>query len=231
MHSPTGLSSHFTVGLLTLLSAGAIVLSLETAPPVAKQQLQSAAHNTIAASSFVLTDVNTISSSTPIAALGGKKSESNVVRIRYEAPDRIIDEITEPNGQNVTLLVVGDSRFERFDHRQWTQLPSVPRTGITTGAAFVRELLVPLQSFAGATSVVHRGSNYFLIPGNESSLLQSLFGAQAASRLTSVTFSATVNGEFVGSERVSAKRAGVDYTVAFFFSSVDSKLDIATPRA
>ena len=97
--------------------------------------------------------------------------------------------------------------------------------------AFVRELLVPLKSFAGATSVIRHGSNYFLIPGNESSLLESLFGAQAASRLTSVAFSATVNGEFIGSERVSAKRAGVAYTVAFFFSSVDSKLHIAIPRA
>lgn len=229
MHSPTGFSSHSSLGLLTLLSAGAIVLSLETAPPVAKVQLQTAARNTIAASSFVLTDVNTISSSTPIAALGGRTTESNIVRIRYEAPDRIVDQITEPNNQSVTLLVVGNSRFERFDDRAWTELPSVTSPGTTTAAAFVRELVVPLESFAGATSVARQGSTYFLNPGNERSLLNSLFGAQAASRLSSVTFSATINGEFIGSERVQARRGSINYTVEFLFSAVDSKLHISAP--
>jgi len=210
------------------LGAGAIALSLLSAPPVAEQQLQLAAKNTVAASSFVLTDVNVLATSKPSPTLGGRSSETDLVRIDYQSPDRLLDEVTSSPGHTVTLLVVGDQRYERAGTGLWTRLPpsSTPQT--SNGAAAARQLLSPLRSVAGATSVARRGSTYYFVPAQEASLLQSLFGP-GASALSSVRFTALINGEYLGSEQILDDEAGALYAVRFSYSSVGTAPAVELP--
>jgi hypothetical protein len=231
MRTPTGLVAHSLLGGLTLLSAGAIALSLLTAPPVAQKQLQGAAKNTAAASSFVLTDVNRIRTPAPSAALGGKSSETGTVRILYQAPDRIRDEVHEGSGQTVTLVVIGDRRYEREGAGRWSVLPPSANVGVSNGAAAAQEVLLPLESLAAATSVVNDGSDYLFVSGNEMLLLENLFGEQEAAQLSAVKFSARLRGEFIGSEVVTADEGTVRYRIHFQISSVDSAHAVVAPSA
>ena len=219
--------AHSLLGALTLLSAGAIALSLLTAPPVAQEQLQVAAKNTISASSFVLADKVTVTEPRPSAALGGKASVTNTARIEYQAPDRILDQTTS-QGRSVSLLVIGDDRYERSGNGPWTKLPAVAQVGGSTGAQAAAEVLAPLQSLSGATSVVASGSMFRFVPSDRAGLLENLFG-QSTEPLASVRFSAVVNGEFVAAERILASRGGAHFVIDFGFLSVGSVPPIEAP--
>jgi hypothetical protein len=230
MRSSSGLVAHSLLGGLTLLAAGAIVLSLVTAPPVAKSQLQGAAKNTAGASSFVLTDVNKVVSPKPVPSLGGRSSESSVVRIVYQAPDRVLDVVSEPQGRTVTLLVVGNKAYEREGSSGvWSTIPASTGSGTTNGQAAAQKVLMPLDSVGGATTVERSDDLYRFVPGNELNLLANLFGQEAVPQLSSVRFSAGIDGEFLRSEDVDAKAGGFSYQIRFRFSSVDRAPAVEPP--
>lgn len=229
MRTSSGVVPHTLLGVLVLLSAGAIALSLVTAPPVAQEQLHLAARDTLAASSFVLADRVTVKEPRPTPALGGKSSITNTARIEYEAPDRILIQ-TVSAGRSMSLMVIGNNRYNKTDGGAWVKLPSVPQVGGTAGSEAAAELLAPLQSLAGATSVVASGSNYRFDPGDRASLLANLFG-QSAEPLTSVSFSAAVRGEFVAAVRILADLSGARYVIDFGFLSVGSAPPIEAPTS
>jgi hypothetical protein len=218
------------LGVLVLLCVGAIVLSLETAPPVAQQQVQLAARNTAAASSFVLTDVNTVKASRPSSALGGRASETTVVRITFQAPDRVLDEVYQPGQPTAALVVIGDRRFERRGTGSWTELPPASSpAGASTGELVARELVVPLESLFGASSVVRVFDTTYLVePSEREQLLGSLFG-QEASTLSKLTTSATVKGEFVTAQFVTARRGSFRFAVDLGYSSINEAPPIEEP--
>jgi hypothetical protein len=228
MRTPTGLAAHVLLSVLILLSAGAIVLSLETAPPVAQSQVRGAAKNTQGASSFVLDYVETVSTPTRSAALGGKRSQSSHLRVVYQAPDRITEHVTE-SGRPGTVIVVGNRRYERIGTGAWTSTTLPNSAGVSVGLEVARELLLPLQSAASATSVTKKTTNtYTYLPSKLVDLLGSLFGTEASS-LSSIRFFATINGEFIGSELVVGSHSPYRFAVALHFSSVDNAPPVEPP--
>jgi hypothetical protein len=230
MRTPTGLVAHVLLSVLILLSAGAIVLSLETAPPVAQSQLRVAAQNTRGASSFVVDYVETVSSPVRSSALGGKKSQSSRIRILYEAPDRIVEHVNE-DGLATTVVVVGNRRYERVGSAAWKASTLTPSARVSVGLEVARDLLLPLQSASSASSVTkvtNTSSTYAYLPSNLVELLDSLFGTDAAD-LSSVRFFATINGEFIGSQLVVGSHSPYRFAVALHFSSVNSVPPITAP--
>ncbi|HUC36948.1 MAG TPA: hypothetical protein VMR97_07485 [Acidimicrobiales bacterium] len=226
MRTPSGIFSNAVLGLLMLLTAGAIVLSLETAPQVAQEQLQAAAKNTMAAGSFVFTDDVSIHEPGPTAQLGGRSEASTSQRVAYQAPDRV--EISSTSASGTSLLVIGDKRYEKTNGGPWMTLPPLANTGTSTGAQEVALLLFPLESLAGATSVTLRGSKYGFSPGGRSILLGNLFG-QLASKLSSIKFSATVSGEFVSTERIAATQGRARFLIDFGYLQVGNVPPIVAP--
>lgn len=214
------------VGSLMLLSAGAIVLSLLTAPQVAQEQLHAAANNLAAAQSFVFLDTVTIHEPSPSPALGGKTSGSTAQRVIYRAPDRV--EVTSTSSRGLTLLVIGNDRYERSGTGPWSKLPPAPRSATSTGAQEAQVLLFPLRSLAGSTSVVRQGSDYGFMPGSRAALLDDLFG-QFASELSTLNFTASISGEFVSRELIVATRDGARFVIDFRFSDVDSAPGLEAP--
>jgi hypothetical protein len=230
MRTPTGLVAHVLVSVLILLSAGAIVLSLETAPPVAQTQLRGAAQNTQGASSFVVNYVETVSAPTPSSALGGKRSQSSRIRILYQAPDRIVEHVNEA-GVVTTVVVVGNRRYERVGSAAWRASSLPPTAGVSVGLQVARDLLLPLQSASSAvtvTRVTNTSNTFAYLPSNLVELLDSLFGTDAAA-LSSVRFFATINGEFIGSQLVVGSHSPYRFAVALHFSSVNSVPPITAP--
>lgn len=229
MRAPTSVLSYALLGLLVLFCAGAIVLSLLTAPTIAQQQLQGAASNTVAASSFVLTDRTTVTAPRQSTALGGRTVESNSARIEYQAPDRVFEKTLEPTGQSVSVLLIDGNRYERIGSGPWSELPTASQSGSPGGAQVVGEMMALLRPLAGATSVVRSGSSYRFVPGNRETLLTSIFG-QAVPQLSSVEFSAVLKGEFVRNERIVATRASEHITIDFGFLSIGELPPIKTPH-
>jgi hypothetical protein len=227
MRTPNGLVSHVLLSVLILLSAGAIVLSLETAPPVAETQLRTAAQNTQAASSFVVDYVERVSSPVRSSALGGKKSETTHLRVFYQAPDRITEHVTE-GGRQATVIVVGNIRYVRIAGGTWTATTIPTSAGVSAGEELARALVLPLQSAANATSVTKTENRYAYLPTNLVNLLESLFGEEASS-LSSIRFYATIEGEFVGSQLVVGSHSPYSFAVALHFSSVDTVPAIRPP--
>jgi len=209
-----------------LLSAGAIVLSLLTSPQAAQQQLQVAAKNLAAAPSFVFLDTVTIHEPQPSAALNGKSSATTAQRVIYQAPDRV--EVTSTSSRGLTLLVIGDNRYERSGKGPWSALPPVSGSTTSAGAQEAQVLLFPLRSLSGATSVVRQGSAYRFVPGSKAPLLADLFG-QFASQLSTLDFSATIKGEFVSRELIVATRGGARFVIDFRFLEVGSVPPIEAP--
>jgi len=209
-----------------LLSAGAIALSLLTAPQVAEQQLKVAATNTAGASSFVFVDQVAIREPQPTAALGGRSSATTTQRVIYQAPDRV--EVSSSSAPGTMLLVIGNNRYERTGNGPWSPLPPVQTSGISTGQREANLLLFPLQSLADSTSVTRRGSTYRFVPGAKSSLLSSLFGS-LASQLSTINFTAAINGEFATTEHVLATRGGARFVIDFSYLSIGKVPPIQAP--
>jgi len=212
---------HVMLGVLTLLSLGAIVYSLDTAPPNAQLQLRTAANNTKSVASFVLVDVE---SAGPTNSSSATNEERAV--IVYNAPDRVEETVTA-GGRSGTVLVVGDRRFERSGNGKWFDL-GPPASGTTRGASAgqiaVGEILYPLTSLAGATNVaVHStakvSSLYTFVPGQEALLLLRLLGTSVPPGTRS--YLATVHGEYVGVEEVALSNAGERITIDLGVTQVD----------
>lgn len=227
MQTPSGILANTLVGALMLLSAGAITLSLLTAPQVAQQQLKVAATNTEGASSFLFVDRVAIREPAPTAALGGRSSATTTQRVIFQAPDRV--EVSSTSAPGTTLLVIGNKRYERTGNGPWSPLPTVQSSTSSTGEQEAALLLFPLQSLADSTSVTKRGSTFSFVPGAQSALLADLFGS-LASQLSTLEFSAVVSGEFATAERVVATRGSARFVIDFRYMSIDKAPPIELPR-
>ncbi|HAM01091.1 MAG TPA: hypothetical protein DCQ30_02515 [Acidimicrobiaceae bacterium] len=212
---------HMMLGVLTLLSLGAIVYSLDTAPPNAQLQLRTAANNTKNAASFVLVDVESAGSTSSSSATNQERAV-----IVYNAPDRVEETVTA-GGRSGTVLVVGNRRYERSGSGKWFDL-GPPASGTTKGTSAgqiaVSEILYPLTSLAGATNVsvhstAHVSSVYTFVPGQEALLLLRLLGTSVPPGTRS--YLATIHGEFVGVEEVDLSNAGERITIALGVTQVD----------
>ena len=227
MRSPSAFLAHILLGCLTLLSAGAIVLSILTAPPVAREQLRVAAKNTAAASSFVLVYRVSQHEPRPSADLNGKSSVTMTERVEYQSPDRL--EVTSTTAPGRKLIVIGGNRYDLARGGRWTALPPIPSAGTSIGAQEAQQLLFPLASLGDATSVVRKGSTYRFDPGQRSVLLSDFFGSLAPI-LSSVGFTAALNGEFVSFERIVASRGSAHFGLDIRFQSVEAVPPIVAPR-
>lgn len=226
MRTPSGTLPNLLVGALTLLTGGAIALSLLTAPQVAQQQLKVAAMNTAGAASFVFVDHVTIREPRPTSALGGRSSATTTQSVVYQAPDRVL--VSSSSAPGTMLLVIGNQRYERTGNGPWSPLPAVGAGGASTGIQEAQLLLFPLQSLADSTSVTMTGSTYRFVPGAKAALVEDLFGT-LASQLSTLRFSAFVNGEFVRSERVLAARGDARFTIDFAYLSIDKAPALEVP--
>lgn len=225
MHSVNRAGPHIILGALTLLGVAAIVLSLDTAPPNARQQLRTAAANTAAATSFVLTDTEIAG---PASAKGASTSanEEQAV-IVFQAPDRVEETVTAA-GRTASVLVVGNRRYERSTNGKWYDLGTArPVSGQSEGEAAVQQVLFPFQSLSSATDVSVIHDVYRFQPGQPALLLTRLLGTSLPSG--SATYAATVAGEFVRYEAVSVRASDEEITVLLALSHVESAPSISMP--
>lgn len=215
---------HAVVGLLMILVAGAIALSLVTAPPVAKEQVQVAAANTLASPSFVVDD------SSLVTASGNATQEHYGARIVYQTPDKVLETITGSSGV-ISELVIGTKHYERAGAGKWVQLPAVAQARETPGQEAVDEVLLPLRSLTDSSAAARQGNVYVLVPGRLDELL-STFGLPAqVTKSGSVSFAATVSGEFISSVRIVAVLGGEEASIVLFYRSIGTAPPITAPPA
>ncbi len=207
-----------------LLVVGGIALSLATAPPVAPQQLHTAAGATVAAPGFVLTDTNSV---TALAAAPGASAptRSEVVHVLYQAPDGVLESGTDSTGQPVSVIVLG-ARHYRSSGAKWVALPPSP----TLGTQAVQTVLAPLRAASDATEVVRSGDTYTFVPPDLSGFITKLLGTNP-SQLSSLRLTATVHGEFVTDEQVSAVLGQERLRVDLAFSMIGSAPPVVVPPA
>ena len=224
----TRLMTHTVLGVFTLLVVGGIVLSLVISTPDAVQQLRAGAGSTAQAQSFVLTDTNTIA---PIS--GGNAAaltRSQVVHVRYQAPDHLEESGIDSTGEPVSVIVVGPRHFQRqAGDADYTELPPTPQLGTEA----VQTVLLPLQGAAKASSAVDEpgppgAQSYRFLPDRPSLLITTVLGA-SASQLRDLRFTAVVRGDFLTDERITAEAAGDRLTVDLVFSLVGSAPPVTVP--
>ena len=221
--APRGLA-HILVAMLTLLTLGAIALSLWSAPPVDEQQLHIAASATMAASGFILTDTNSVTSIAPAPAGGPKQlPRTAVVHVLYGAPDAVEESEPGPSGQTISVIVIGARRF-RSSGAQWTELPASPGLGVQAAST----ILSPLKAAAGASAVTRHGDVYSFVPVNVEQFITTVLGV-SPSRLSSPRLTAVVHGDYLTDERITAvlgqQRLGVDLV----FSAIGSAPPVTAP--
>ncbi|HMK98581.1 MAG TPA: hypothetical protein VK428_00170 [Acidimicrobiales bacterium] len=226
MHTPNRAAPHVLLALLVLLGLGAFLLSLSFAPSDAGQQLRTAAANTAAASSFVLTDTETAG---PLAPSGSRPvaNEERAV-IVYRSPDAVRETVTE-GGRTASVLVVGNSRYERVGNGKWYDLgaPLAVSGSASVGSQAVQAILFPWQSLSSATHVTTSHGVYGFVPGQRSLLLSRLLGTTGGS----TSFAATVGNEFVRSEQLLLRASGEQVTVTLDLSRVDRAPSLSAPAA
>jgi hypothetical protein len=216
------------LGLLILLSAGAIVFSLDTAPPIAQQELQIAARDTSAARSFVLEyNIRTFDAYTSSGSRAKKPVETGVAtaEFTYQSPDRLF-QVRNQNGVVISVLVIGNKQYERMGTGRWSALPS-PKSTTSVGAQLTGQLLSVLDPMKDANSVVRSGGTYRFSPDKQDPFIKNLFGTSAL--LSNVRFSAALSGGLVKDEGISAVGSGTLYELDFSFSLIGSAPPVVTP--
>lgn len=209
---------HLTLGILTVLAIGAIVLSLDTAPPNAQLQLQQAAKNTAAAESFVLQDTITV---VPSSGSGASQARTETAEVVYRSPDQV-RETVRFNGRTLTVLAIGATRYERSGTGKWLPLGTQPGS-VPAGRQAAAGVLGPFEVLTTATGVVRHGDAFTFEPatGQLSAILSELLGSQGANLPPgSAVFAAVVSGEYLSRVDVTASVPGgrvlVDLTVSSY---------------
>jgi hypothetical protein len=215
------------VGMLALLVVGGIALSLSSAPPVAVQQLSSAAKATMATSGFALTDTNAVTAAgaTAGAGVGGQNSRTVVIRVLYQAPDRV-QETEATNGQSVSVIAIGSKVF-RNNGSKWTELPS-PDPGV--GAKAAKTITSPLQVAANATTVTRHGNLYQFVPARLDEFLSGILGVRP-SEVSAPRLTAEVRGDFLVDENITALVGQQRLEVDLAFSAIGSAPPVHAPPA
>jgi hypothetical protein len=224
MHTPSRAAPHVLLGILTLLSAGAIWLSLATAPANAPKQLQAAADNTASVSSFIAVY--------DFPVVNGTQIHTSEVTFTYQAPDRIQETGTGPSGQPEVILVVGSQRYVRIGTGPWHGLAGGSSSGTNAGRTLALRLLSLIDTPREAQSVTRTGDTFaFTLPSDATSaqFLQGLLGLQQAQLSGAPAFQATVTGEYMTAVAVSAQHSGQQLAASLRFRSIGSAPALAPP--
>jgi hypothetical protein len=224
-----GILPHAVLGMFMILVAGAIALSLVTAPAVAPQQLHGGANNTLAASSFVVDDANEV---TALAADGHRAAvvNRNTVHVVYQAPDKVLEVETQSSGSR-SLVVLGAKGYERTDSGKWDQLQSSPASGPSSGVLAAQTMLLPLQQLSTAVDAVRHGSTYDFFPSNAAGLLTT-FGLPASlAQSGDVKYSAVITGENVSAFRIDAVFEGQQVSIDLTYRALGRAPLIQAPPA
>lgn len=210
------------VGAFAALVVGGIALSLSSASPFEQQQLHDAAQATMSASGFALTDTNSVST---LGSAGAAPSESKTVvfRILYQAPDAVEETEAGSGGTTMSVILIGDRRFTS-NGSTWAQLP--PSPGVAAQA--VQTILSPFRAAASAATVTKQGAVYRFVPTDSDQFLASVLGVRP-SALSSPRLTATLRGDTVASETISALDGPQRLQVDLVFSAIGSSPPVSAP--
>ncbi len=211
------------VGTFVVLLVGGIALSLSSSPPLAQQQLQSAAQATMSASGFILKDTNSVLSTQPGANAAAGTPKSVVFLVVYEAPASIEETEVDPNGSDASVIAIGDRGFRKTGS-QWTAFASSKGLGARAAAT----ILSPLQGAAGATQVTQRGQVYEFVPSDFHKLLSQVLGV-STTQLSSPRLTAEVRGGELTRETITAVDAHDRLVVDLVFSAIGSAPPVRAP--
>ena len=226
MQSTRAALAYVLVGGLALLVIGGMALSLSSAPPVDAQQLQIAAKATMTASGFVLLDANSVVPlRTAPGAGGGQSARTVVIRVLYQAPDRVQESEAGPLGGTVSVIVIGSQPF-RSNGSKWTRLP--PNPGL--GAQAATTITAPLLAASSATSVTRHGDVYQFMPRNVDQFLATILGVRPT-QLSAPRLTAVVRGDYLIDEQITAGVAKQRLSVDLAFSAVGSAPPVIAPPA
>jgi len=229
-----GRESLLLVGALGVLSVGAIVLSLLTAPPIAEQQLHVGASATAGVGSFVMDLTNTVTTR-PVLPRGVPQVQSSRVHFVYQSPDRIDETLQAGNNQTVRVICIGNLRYERTAQGRWVQLPNGPSGAVSTCASAVSTVvLVPADAAAAGTGVVRHGETsnalytYDLAPLDLATVDRVLFGA-TPTVIASHAFDATIDKEFMVSQTFTAAAGRQTDRIAVRYSRLGTAPAVEPP--
>jgi hypothetical protein len=212
------------LGLFAVLVVGAIVLSLASAAPLAQQQLQDAAHATMAAPSFSLTVTSSVTNPTPSSA-GGQPVGTVQLLVLYRAPDAVEETERGLPGQSASVIVIGDRRYRATDGH-WTALP--PSAGV--GALVVKSLMTPLQAATKASDVTGRGDVYRFGTNDLPQVVRSLL-AVGTTPLSAPRLTAVVRGGYLTQERITALVSDQRLDLDLEFSAIGSAPPVRVPSS
>lgn len=216
---------HLVLAIFTALAIGAVILSLFTAPANAQEQMRTAAKDTVAAGSFVITDTETSTTSPPH---GAAQSASETAHFVYRAPDQV-EETLVANGKTVALLVLGSARYERSGSGPWQEI--APQDAqVPTGSQAARSLLEPLEVLTTAVDVVSYGDRYGFEPADRSLFLSELLGPNGAGLpVSATTFGAVVSGEYLSEVDLGARTQGAEVRLRLRIGSFDQAPTLVAP--
>jgi hypothetical protein len=227
-----GTRSPLVLGVLGVLTAGAIALSLATAPPVAEQQLNIGASATPGSGSFLMEVTNTLTTTVAGRAPVVQHSSEFVV---YQAPDRFHYTTTVTGGRRVEVICVGTVGFERTAGGHWVKLqPGLG--GSTCPGPLLRLALVPSAVAAGGTPVVRHGQTsnatytYAMPPAYLAAVAEVLFQVPP-SALGHPLASATIDKEYMVSQRFRASHLDQTDAIEIRYSQVGTAPAISAPSA
>ncbi len=186
---PSGrLLSYLSLGVLTVLGVGAIILSLVTAPPNADQHLQIASRNTAAATSFQVR----LRIAQKSQGATGSSTNVSTATVQYHAPDQLsLHEVTM--GREVTERALGRTVFISFDGgHSWER----QNESGSASNAVVMAFLKPLQAASTVTGVEQHGGVYRYV--SSAPALATAFGIPTSTAVhLSAVVHATIKGEFL----------------------------------
>ncbi len=210
------------VGVFAVLLIGGIVLSLSTAPPLDQQQLRDGATATSSAAGFALLDTNSVGPLSSGTAASGS-AETVAFRVLYQAPDAVEESEVGPGGETMSIILIGDRRFQGSGS-QWTALP--PSRG--AGAGAVKTILSPLEAAAGATKVTRQGDLYRFVPTSSDRFLTEVLGV-APSKLSSPRLTAVVRAGSLTRETITATYGRERLEVDLVYSRIGSAPPVTAP--
>ena len=222
------------LGALTLLTAGAIALSLATAPPVAEQQLHIGAGATTGVGSFVMDLTNTVTTKSTGAPA---QSQSSHVHFVYQAPDRVDETLATGNGQTVELVVIGNLRYEHTAQGRWVQLPAGAAGSVSTGQAAINGVvLVPATAATKATPVVRHGKtssaaySYDLSGQDLATVYRVLFGVRG-SLIAAHAFGAIIDKEYMTAQSFVAAAGNQTDAITVRYSQLGTAPQVHAPSS
>ena len=226
VHSQPRALPFVLLAVFAALSVGAIALSLSSAPPLAQEELQSAAKTTEHAPGFVLKDTNSVTtvsaSGQPVA--GGQPRAVVAFGVVYQAPDAVEETEVDQNGGNAQVIAIGDRAFRKTGST-WTELAA--NRGL--GARAVATITAPLLGAAGATEVTRNGDRFTFVPADLHQLLTTVLGATAT--VSSPRFTAVVRDGVLTQESITARVGHQQLEVDLVFSSIGTAPRVEAPSS